>query len=112
MHRACARRVRGDHPPESRIFGMLCADGKEHPRWKTQFAIAAETEHKRLVDHNLVTGWVLQIHVTHCDRDVAMNLDAVLGSIVIVPDFDPALKCKARVFREVRIATHEVGNRT
>src|ERR1700730_19461542 len=41
-----------------------------------------------------------------------MDLDAVLGSIVIVPDFDPALKRKACVLREVRIAAHEVGNRT
>src|ERR1700675_4451315 len=41
-----------------------------------------------------------------------MDLDAVLSSVVIVPDFDPALKCKARVLREVRIASHEIGYRT
>src|SRR5580700_8172455 len=41
-----------------------------------------------------------------------MDLDAVLSSVVVVPDFDPALKCKAGVLREVRIAAHEVGNRT
>src|ERR1700693_3335719 len=41
-----------------------------------------------------------------------MDLDAVLSSVVVVPDFDPALKCKACVLREVRIAAHEVGNRT
>src|SRR5579863_750465 len=41
-----------------------------------------------------------------------MDLDAVLSGVVIVPDFDPALKCKARVFREVRIAADEIGNRT
>ena len=61
---------------------------------KAQFAIAAEAEHKGLVHHNFVTSCVLQIQVAHGDREVAMNLDAVLGSVVIVPDFDPALHAK------------------
>ena len=79
---------------------------------KTQLAIAAEAEHERLVHHNLVTSCVLQIDVAHRDRDVTMDLDAVLGSVIIVPDLDPALKREARVFRKVRIAAHEVRNRT
>jgi hypothetical protein len=79
---------------------------------ETQFAIAAKAEHKCLVHHNFVAGCALQIDVAHGDCDVTMNLDAVLGSVVVVPDLDPALQREACVFRKVRIAADEVGNGT
>ena len=79
---------------------------------KTQFAIMAEAENKRLVHHNLVTSCALQIHVAHGDRDVTMNLDAVLGGVIIIPDFDPTPQRKTCVLQEVWIASDEVGDRT
>src|SRR5215469_5526163 len=45
---------------------------------KTQLPIPAETEHKRLVHHHLVARRIVQIDIAHGDRDVTMDLDAVL----------------------------------
>src|ERR1700732_1078941 len=41
-----------------------------------------------------------------------MDLNAVLGGVIIVPYFHPALQREAGVFREVGIAADEVRNRT
>src|SRR5262249_41014679 len=79
---------------------------------KAQLAIAAETERKGLVYHDFVIGCVLQVNVSHRDCDVTVDLDAILGSVIIVPNFDPPLARKARVLREVWIAAYKVGNRT
>src|SRR6202166_4325654 len=40
-----------------------------------------------------------------------MNLNAVLGGVIIVPNFHPALQREACVFREVGIVADEVRNR-
>src|SRR3954451_24405527 len=39
-----------------------------------------------------------------------MNLDAVLGGVIVVSDLDPAVQREALVFQEVRITANEVGN--
>jgi hypothetical protein len=38
-----------------------------------------------------------------------MDLDAVLGGIVIVLDLDPVLEREAAILRKFRVAANEVG---
>ena len=75
---------------------------------KTQSLVAAKAKDKGLIDHYLVALIVRQVHITHGDGDISVNLDAVFGRVVLVPHPRPRLQSKSLVVREVGISSHEI----
>src|SRR5262249_7143081 len=76
---------------------------------ETQLAVRTATEDKGFVHHYFVTGYIDEIDISHGDSELAMNLDAVLGRIVVVPNLNPMLQRKTGILGEIGVAGHEVG---
>jgi len=75
---------------------------------KSQPMVAAKAKDKGLVDHDLAALIVRQVHVTHGDGDISVNLDAVFCRVVLVPHPRPRLQSKSLVIGEVGISSHEI----
>ena len=75
---------------------------------KTQPLVAAKSKDKGLVDHRLSTLMIRQVHVTHRNGDISVNLNAVFCGVVLVPHPRPRLQRKSLVIGEIGIPSHEI----
>ena len=76
---------------------------------KSQLSVGAFAKYKCLVNDDLLPFCIGEVNIAHGDRDVAVDLDAILGGIVVVADIDPVLEREARIFGEGGIAADEIG---
>jgi len=56
-----------------------------------ELAIRTATEHERLIHHHFFTLAVRKVEIPHRDGEIAVDLDAFLGCIVIVTNLNPTL---------------------
>ena len=56
-----------------------------------ELTIRTATEHERLINHHFFTLAVRKVEIPHRDSEIAVDLDAVLGCIVIVTDLNPSV---------------------
>ena len=73
-----------------------------------QFTVRALTKYKGLVHLYLLALAVSHIDIAHGDSDVAMNLDAIFGGVIVVTHLHPVFQGKASVFRKVLVAADEI----
>ena len=74
-----------------------------------EFAIRTATKHERLIHHYFFTLAVRKVDIPHCYGEIAVELDAVFGCIVIVTGLNPILECEAGILRVFFISTDEIG---